>query len=168
VQHDAPFVVVLVTEPAGDAFDLFDDAVVALGPGARDPKLEERLDLWPPPLDRAREPGRLGHVGVHAGRQEPGLLIPYGGSAVKSGRVDRRGDKARALSGMLEPSAHFGYLALNVKQRVLQTRRLSRLSLRFVPYIQLKLEPSCGLTAEGRTRDWIPTESDQEIRTDHR
>ena len=30
VQHDAPLVVLLVTEPAGDAFDLFDDAVVAL------------------------------------------------------------------------------------------------------------------------------------------
>jgi len=33
VQHDAPFVVLLVTEPASDAFDLLDDAVVSLGPG---------------------------------------------------------------------------------------------------------------------------------------
>ena len=31
MQHEAPLVVVLVTEAAGDALDLLDDAVVALG-----------------------------------------------------------------------------------------------------------------------------------------
>ena len=41
--HDAPLVVLLVTEPAGDAFDLFDDAVVALGSGVR-PSCRLRLN----------------------------------------------------------------------------------------------------------------------------
>ena len=60
MQHDAPFVVVLVTEPAGDAFDLLDDAVVALGPGVGGAELQEPFDLGPPLLDRACQPGRLG------------------------------------------------------------------------------------------------------------
>jgi hypothetical protein len=41
VQHDAPLVVVLVTEPAGDAFDLLDDAVATLGPGVGVAKIEK-------------------------------------------------------------------------------------------------------------------------------
>ena len=41
MQHDAPFVVVLVTEPTGDAFDLLDDAVVPLGPGVRNAQFQE-------------------------------------------------------------------------------------------------------------------------------
>ncbi len=47
MQHDAPFVVGLVSEPAGDALDLLDHAVVAPGPGVRDTELEEAFDLWP-------------------------------------------------------------------------------------------------------------------------
>ncbi len=43
MQHDAPFVVVLVTEPTGDAFDLLDDPVVALGPSVR-PSCRLRLN----------------------------------------------------------------------------------------------------------------------------
>ncbi len=58
MQHDAPFVVRLVPEPAGDALDLLDHAVVALGPGVRDTELEEAFDLGPPLLDRPREAGR--------------------------------------------------------------------------------------------------------------
>jgi hypothetical protein len=44
-------------------------------------ELQERFDLRPPSLDRAREPGRLGHVRVDAGpaRTSSGELIPVGG-----------------------------------------------------------------------------------------
>ncbi len=45
MQHDAPLVVGLIPEPAGDALDLLDHAVVALGPGIRDTELEEAFDL---------------------------------------------------------------------------------------------------------------------------
>ena len=59
MQHDAPLVVVLVTEPAGNAFDLLDDAVVALGPGIRFAQLQESFDLRPPPLNRPRQPALI-------------------------------------------------------------------------------------------------------------
>lgn len=54
---------------------LLDDAVVALGPGVRDPELEEPLGLGPPPLDRAGVAGRLGHVGDGASSEEPGPAV---------------------------------------------------------------------------------------------
>ena len=64
MEHDAPLVVGLVAGPAGDALDLFDDAVAALCPGVGDAELEERLDLGPPLLDRAGQAGRLGMFAV--------------------------------------------------------------------------------------------------------
>ena len=72
MQHDAPLVVGLVPEAAGDALDLLDDAVAAFGPGVRDAELQERLDPGPPLLDGAGQPSRLGHVRGRAGGQEAG------------------------------------------------------------------------------------------------
>ena len=40
--------VVSIAEPAADPFDLFDEAVVALGTGVGDSGLDERVDLGPP------------------------------------------------------------------------------------------------------------------------
>ena len=64
VEVDRRLEVLDVAEPAGHAFDLFDQAVVALGAGVGQPGVQERQDRWPPRLDRAREPGNLGNVGV--------------------------------------------------------------------------------------------------------
>ena len=104
MQHDAPFVVRLVPEPAGDALDLLDHAVVALGPGVRDTELEEAFDLGPPlsrspprggsialvavqgmpavcsrhplmPLT-ARSAGAAGEQKRRSGRQQPGIPLP--------------------------------------------------------------------------------------------
>lgn len=51
VEHYAPFVVDLVAEPAGDALDLLDNAVVSLGSGVGAAEFEEPFDLRPPALD---------------------------------------------------------------------------------------------------------------------
>ena len=75
MQQHAPVVVVLVADAAGDALDLRDDAVTALGEGVGDSELEEPLNLGPPPLDCARQAGRLGQVCGDAGSQEPGLTV---------------------------------------------------------------------------------------------
>ncbi len=45
MEQDGSFVVRLVPEAAGDAFDLLDDAVAALGPGVGDPELQEAFNL---------------------------------------------------------------------------------------------------------------------------
>ena len=75
MQHDAPFVVRLVPEAAGDTLDLLDDSVAALRAGVGDADLEEPFDLGPPLQDRARQTGRLGHVRGDARGQEPGPAV---------------------------------------------------------------------------------------------
>ena len=75
MQQHAPVVVVLVADAAGDALDLCDDAVTALGEGVEDSEPEKPLNLGPPPLNCARQVGRLGHVCGDAGSQEPGLTV---------------------------------------------------------------------------------------------
>jgi len=80
VQHDAPFVVVLVTEPAGDPFDLFDDAVVALGPGARDAELQGRSisgHHFSVDIDYRAEKGRSG----------PRRVAPYSFRRTQEGNI---------------------------------------------------------------------------------
>lgn len=71
MQEYAPFVVRLVAVAAADPLDGLDHPVVALGPGVGDPQLQERQDLGPPGLDRGREAGQFGNVGVGGALVEP-------------------------------------------------------------------------------------------------
>ena len=69
MQHDAPLVVGLVPEAAGDALDLLDDPVVAFGAGVGDAELEEPFDLGPPPLDGGGQAGASGmFASAHAAK----------------------------------------------------------------------------------------------------
>lgn len=79
----------------GRSLDLPDDGVVALGAGVGDAEFQEPFDLGPPRLDRACEPGRLGHVRDDAGGEEPGepvrgLVPAVAGRAVCSEQLPRQ------------------------------------------------------------------------------
>ena len=72
MQYDAPFGAVLVAEATRDVLD---DTVFALSSGVGDAELQESFDLGALLLDRAREPGRLGHVRCGAGGEEAGPAV---------------------------------------------------------------------------------------------
>jgi hypothetical protein len=54
--------VVWVSEPAAGAFDLFDEAVVALGAGVGDPGDDEGVDFGPPGVDGGGQGEQFGDL----------------------------------------------------------------------------------------------------------
>jgi hypothetical protein len=68
--------VVSIAEPAADPFDLFDEAVVALGTGVGDSGVDERVDLGPPLVDGCGQGEQFGDLGVAAPGQEPVQPMP--------------------------------------------------------------------------------------------
>jgi hypothetical protein len=67
---------VSIAEPAADPFDLFDEAVVALGTGVGDSGLDERVDLGPPLVDGCGQGEQFGDLGVAAPGQKPVQPMP--------------------------------------------------------------------------------------------
>jgi len=59
-----------IAEAAADAFDLFDQPVVALGAGVGDPGGDEGVDLGPPGVDGGGQGEQLGDLGVDAPSKE--------------------------------------------------------------------------------------------------
>jgi hypothetical protein len=72
VESYPPGRVVSIAEPAADPFDLFDEAVVALGTGVGDSGLDERADLGPPLVDGCGQAEKFGDLGVAAPRTGTG------------------------------------------------------------------------------------------------
>jgi hypothetical protein len=76
VGEDTPLVVDHVAVAAAGAFDLFDDPVEPFGAGIRHILEQRDQDRGPPGLDRGREPGRFGELGVDRGFVEVGQPPP--------------------------------------------------------------------------------------------